>query len=61
MFVRNYARWLHRRKKASLLFKLDIRKAFDHVRWDYILELLQRLGFPPRFRDWLMALFGSSS
>jgi hypothetical protein len=61
MFVRNYARWLHRRKKASLLFKLDIRKAFDHVRWDYILELLQRLGFPPRFRDWLMALFSSSS
>jgi mannosylglycoprotein endo-beta-mannosidase len=61
LFVRNYARWLHRRKKASLLFKLDIRKAFDHVRWDYILELLQRLGFPPRFRDWIVALFGTSS
>ena len=31
MFVCNYARWLHRRKKATLLFKLNIRKAFDHV------------------------------
>ncbi|KAK1680973.1 hypothetical protein QYE76_041821 [Lolium multiflorum] len=48
-------------KEEALLFKLDIRKAFDHVRWDYILVLLQRLGFPTRFRDWLMALFGSSS
>ena len=61
MFVRNYARWLHRRKKATLLFKLDIRKAFDHVIWDYILELLQQLGFPPRFRDWLAAIFSTSS
>jgi hypothetical protein len=31
MFVRNYARWLHRRKKPSLLFKIDIKKAFDSV------------------------------
>jgi hypothetical protein len=61
MFVRNYTRWMHRRKKATLLFKLDIKKAFDSVCWEYILELLQRLGFLPQFRDWIMSLLYSSS
>uniref|UniRef100_A0A8R7PR86 Reverse transcriptase domain-containing protein n=1 Tax=Triticum urartu TaxID=4572 RepID=A0A8R7PR86_TRIUA len=43
--VRNLARRLHKCKTPSLLFKLDIRKAFDSVRWEYILDLLRRRGF----------------
>jgi hypothetical protein len=54
LYVRNTARKLHRSKTPALLIKLDIAKAFDTVRWDYILDLMQRLGFPPRWR----ALFG---
>uniref|UniRef100_A0A453N3K7 Reverse transcriptase domain-containing protein n=1 Tax=Aegilops tauschii subsp. strangulata TaxID=200361 RepID=A0A453N3K7_AEGTS len=27
-------------------------KAFDSVSWEYILELLQHLGFSARWRDW---------
>jgi hypothetical protein len=61
MYVRNLARRLHKSKIPSLLFKLDIRKAFDSVRWDFIMELLKRHGFPPRFRDWISGLLCSSS
>jgi hypothetical protein len=42
MYVRNFARRLHRSKIPSLLFKLNIRKAFDSVIWDYIPDLLKR-------------------
>jgi hypothetical protein len=28
-----------------LLLKLDIAKAFDSVRWEYVLEMMERLGF----------------
>ncbi|XP_024314534.1 uncharacterized protein LOC112270714 [Brachypodium distachyon] len=49
MFVQGMARRLHRSKSPTLLIKLDIAKAFDTVRWDFILELLQRRGFPNRF------------
>jgi hypothetical protein len=61
MYVRNLARRLHKSKIPSFLFKLDIRKAFDSVRWDYILKLLKRHGFPPNFRDWITALLCTAS
>ena len=31
------------------------------MRWDYILDLLQRRGFPSRFRNWVVDIFTSSS
>lgn len=61
MYVRNFARQLHKCKTPALLFKLDIRKAFDSVRWEYLLDLLQKRGFPSIFRDWVAALLRSSS
>lgn len=61
MYVRNLARRLHKSKTHSLLFKLDIRKAFDSVWWEYILDLLQRRGFPNKFREWITALLKTSS
>jgi hypothetical protein len=61
LYVRNLARKMHKSKTPSLLFKLDIKKAFDSVRSDYLMELLQHLGFPIKFRDWIAALLSSSS
>jgi hypothetical protein len=59
--VRSLVCKLLRLKKASLLFKLDIKKAFDSVRWDYLMDLLQHLGFPPRFQDLISATLSSST
>ena len=61
MYVRNFARRLHKCKTPALLFKLDIKKAFDSVRWEYVLDLMQRMGFPDKFRNWIAALLSSLS
>jgi hypothetical protein len=37
--------------------KLDIHKAFDTVNWSYLLEVMQALGFPQRWREWVSILF----
>jgi hypothetical protein len=52
---------MHKPKMPTLLFKLDIKKAFDSVRWDYMMELLQHLGFTSKFHDWIAALLSTSS
>jgi len=51
LYVRNMARRFHRNRTPMLLIKLDISKAFDSVRWDYILSLLQHMAFPARWRN----------
>lgn len=61
MTVRSMAHRYHRQQIATLIFKLDIAKAFDSVRWDYLLGLLQRLGFPICWREWMASLFYTSS
>lgn len=48
-------------KKATLLLKLDMKKAFNSVHWDYLLELHRRKGFPTRFTDMLVALLCSAT
>ena len=61
MFVRNFTRRLHINRSPALLLKLDISKAFDSVRWDYLLTLLQKRGFPLRWTSWIASILATST
>jgi mannosylglycoprotein endo-beta-mannosidase len=61
LHVKNLATRFNKAKTPALLFKLDIRKAFDSVSWEYMLDLLQRRGFPACFRNWVAALFSTAT
>nr|GEV57914.1 RNA-directed DNA polymerase, eukaryota [Tanacetum cinerariifolium] len=37
--------WCKRKKKQALIFKADFAKAYDSVRWDFLLDVLQAFGF----------------
>lgn len=45
MLVQHMAKFFHSRGHSRLLLKLDITKAFDSVSWDFLLEILNHLGF----------------
>uniref|UniRef100_A0A453FAV9 Uncharacterized protein n=1 Tax=Aegilops tauschii subsp. strangulata TaxID=200361 RepID=A0A453FAV9_AEGTS len=61
LYMQKFVRSLHRNKTPALLLKLDIARAFDSISWEYLLELLQRLGFSARWRDWIALLLSSST
>lgn len=61
LYVKNTIKALHAKKKPCLFLKLDIAGAFDSVSWEYMLELMERLGFGPRWRDLLSLIWSTSS
>jgi hypothetical protein len=61
LYTQNFIRALHRNKEPGLFLKLDIAKAFDSVRWDFLMEVLQQYGFGIKWRNWVSALLATSS
>jgi mannosylglycoprotein endo-beta-mannosidase len=61
LYVQNTVRRLHKMKRPTLFMKLDIQKAFDTINWCYMLEMLQVMGFGPRWREWVSILFQTAS
>jgi retron-type reverse transcriptase len=49
-YVRGAANHFQRAKTPMLMLKLDITKTFDNVKWEYLLELMEHIGFAPRWR-----------
>lgn len=44
----------------SAMLKVDIRKAFDTVCWDFILKILEAQNFPPMFCTWIKECISST-
>ncbi|KAJ4815734.1 RNA-directed DNA polymerase (reverse transcriptase)-related family protein [Rhynchospora pubera] len=45
--------WVQKHKDKGLLLKLDFAKAFNHVQWDFLLDILKQRGFSPTWIHWM--------
>jgi hypothetical protein len=54
-------RWLHGRKIPMILLQVDLAKAFDTVCWPFLLEVLEHMGFPGRWRNWISYMLSTAS
>nr|GEZ04378.1 RNA-directed DNA polymerase, eukaryota [Tanacetum cinerariifolium] len=45
--------------KQAMIFKVDFAKAYDSVRWDYLLDVLHAFGFGPNWCKWIRGMFSS--
>ena len=42
-----------RRTDSGLVCKLDIEKAYDHLNWEFVVEVIRRKGFGQRWLTWI--------
>ena len=56
--LRNFSR---KRISPRCLIKVDLRKAFDSVNWEFLQQILEGLGFPSVFSQWVMECIGTAS
>nr|GFC75749.1 RNA-directed DNA polymerase, eukaryota [Tanacetum cinerariifolium]GFC75805.1 RNA-directed DNA polymerase, eukaryota [Tanacetum cinerariifolium] len=45
--------WCKRLNKKAMFFKVDFAKAYDSVRWDYLLDVLEAFGFGTIWCKWI--------
>jgi hypothetical protein len=48
-------------KIPSIVLKVDFRKAFDTISWEFLMDLLKAKGFPEKWITWIHNLLISSS
>jgi hypothetical protein len=48
---------LHRKKQSGVIFKIDFEKAYDKVRWPFLLHTLRMKGFSPKWISWVHFLY----
>jgi len=44
---------MHSAKKPGLIIKLDYKKAYDRVNWDFLFEILKSRGFSSTWIGWI--------
>ncbi|GJS07102.1 RNA-directed DNA polymerase, eukaryota, partial [Tanacetum coccineum] len=53
-------KWCKRMKKQAMFFKVDFAKAYDSVRWDYLIDVLEAFGFGSVWCNWIRGILYSS-
>ena len=50
-----------RRKESGLLCKLDAKKAYDHLHWDFLFSVMDKRGFGRKWLNWIRWCISTTS
>nr|GEY76113.1 hypothetical protein [Tanacetum cinerariifolium] len=51
--------WSKKKKKQTMVFKVDFEKAYDSVRWDFVDDILKKFGFGEKWCRWIQSCLRS--
>ncbi|XP_058760864.1 uncharacterized protein LOC131634228 [Vicia villosa] len=60
LLVNELLYWMRKKKRGCILLKVDFEKAYDSVSWQYLREMMMRMGFGDRWMKWMDACIFTS-
>nr|GEW19669.1 RNA-directed DNA polymerase, eukaryota, reverse transcriptase zinc-binding domain protein [Tanacetum cinerariifolium] len=61
LFILNeIVQWCKKRNKQAMVFKVDFKKAYDSVRWEFVDDILKKFGFGEKWCMWIQSCLKSS-
>ncbi|XP_022041786.1 uncharacterized mitochondrial protein AtMg01250-like [Helianthus annuus] len=52
--------WLKKRNRKAFLLKIDFEKAYDNVNWNFLISIMEQMGFPSTWCNWIKGILISS-
>jgi len=52
---------MHRKKLSGVILKIDFEKAYDKVKWLFLLQTLRMKGFSPKWISWVKSFISGGS
>nr|GEV12248.1 hypothetical protein [Tanacetum cinerariifolium] len=52
--------WVRKQKRRLMLFKVDFKKSFDSLSWNFLLFIMEQMGFSSKWRNWILSCLNSS-
>jgi hypothetical protein len=49
------------KKQSGVIFKIDFEKAYDKVRWPFLMQTLRMKGFSPKWISWVKSFISGGS
>ena len=50
-----------RKKESQMLCKLDTEKEYDHLDWDFLLNVMTKMGFRSKWVSWISWCFSMAT
>nr|GEX03702.1 RNA-directed DNA polymerase, eukaryota [Tanacetum cinerariifolium] len=60
IILNEFIQWCRKKKKHTLIFKVDFEKAYDSVHWDFLDDILNKFRFNNKWRMWIQSCLRSS-
>ena len=60
LIVKEVVHSIQSNKCKGLVLKLDFEKAFDSVRWDFLIETMEAMNFDPKWCSWIRGILHST-
>lgn len=60
LMVSEFISWFKKKKQKFLIFKVDIKKAYESISWEYLDQIMVLMGFGDKWCLWIRGLFKNS-